>query len=94
MQSVIVYRNPLEAAIWESLMGGGGVVFFAVLLIGLVGVLTYVGIEKMHARAYRRWRATGRPYRCIATLYLHVGKISIGVSLLTAAVMHYWYVYG
>jgi uncharacterized integral membrane protein len=39
MQSIIVYRNPMEAAFWESMSGGamfpimvGIVVFFAVFL--------------------------------------------------------------
>ncbi len=40
MQSIIVYRNPLEAAAWEMLMTGEGfvpifagiIVFFAILL--------------------------------------------------------------
>lgn len=39
MQSIIVYRNPLEAALWEGLMSGsffpvivGIVVFFALFL--------------------------------------------------------------
>ena len=40
MQSIIVYRNPLEAMLWEGLMSGaffpvivGVVVFFVVFLI-------------------------------------------------------------
>jgi len=39
MQSIIVYRNPMEAAFWETMSGGevfpilvGVVVFFAVFL--------------------------------------------------------------
>lgn len=39
MQSIIVYRNPLEAAMWETIMSGsffpvivGVIVFFAVFI--------------------------------------------------------------
>ena len=34
MQSVIVYRNPLEAAMWDFLMGGN-------LFIGIAGVVVF-----------------------------------------------------
>lgn len=37
IQSVIVYRNPMEAALWELLMSGG---FFAVI----VGVIAFFAV--------------------------------------------------
>jgi hypothetical protein len=55
MQSVIVYRNPAEAAFWEMLSSGaafpviaGIVVFFAVFLV----IQAYV-VEKIFGRLYR-----------------------------------------
>lgn len=93
MQTVIVYRNPLEAAIWESLMDGGWGIMLAVFAIALVGVLTYTTIERVHRNAYRKWRCVGKPYRNVAFLYLHVGKVSITVAAIFAVILHYWYVY-
>ena len=93
MQSVIVYRNPLEAMIWESMMNGGALVFIIVMGIALLGVATYAGIERLHHNAYRKWRYSQRPYGFVATLYIHNGKISIAVSVLAALALHLWYLH-
>lgn len=94
MQSIIVYRNPLEAAFWDSMMNGGFVVVLAVMAAALVSVGVYVQIEKLHQHAYVKWRYTGRSYKAIATLYLHVGKISIACSLLFLYTLHLWNIHG
>lgn len=79
MQSIIVYRNPLEAAIWESMMGGGALIFILVMGIALVGVCTYAAIE----RAFNRNR--------LSLVYQYNGAISIAVSVLLALALHFWY---
>ena len=94
MQSVIVYHNPLEAAIWDSLMNGGWVVVFAFIVATLVGVGVYAQIEKLHRRAYRSWQWSSKKYNAIATLYQHNGKISIAAGLLALFAMHLWNMYG
>lgn len=35
MQSVIIYRNPLEAAFWESMMNSEASIFFFVIGVGI-----------------------------------------------------------
>lgn len=64
MQEVIVYRNPLEAAIWQTVMNGeffvvavGLVAFFLVFLAihGLVG--KYFGWMKQQKTVY--WQLAG-----------------------------------
>ena len=56
MQEIIVYRNPMEAAVWQAMSGGqlfpiivGVVVFFAVFLA--VNSL----MERFAPRKYRAW---------------------------------------
>lgn len=58
MQSIIVYRNPLEAAFWESMSGGqlfpimvGIVAFFAVFLLA----------QKLIVDRFYRWGNNGTP---------------------------------
>lgn len=94
MQSVIVYRNPLEAAIWESLMNGGFIIVAAFIVAALIGVAVYAQIERLHHRAYRSWQWSSKKYGAIATLYLHNGKISIAAGLLALFAMHLWNMYG
>lgn len=101
MDSVIVYRNPLEAMIWESLMNGGAGPFFAIVLCALAGVLTYAAIERIGRDHWRQRRLTHTygtthkvPNGIALWMVRHNGKISIAVSLLSAAAMHHWYVYG
>lgn len=64
MQEVIVYRNPLEAAIWHALSQGNGLlVFISVIFLGFVWAFAYVIIDKLmliYSRHYRRGPFTTR----------------------------------
>lgn len=85
MDSVIVYRNPLEAMMWESIFNGGGWVFLAVAIAGGIGAFVYAQIDK-HT-SWSRTRYTGRG-RARSFLGEHNGKISIAVAVLALYLMH------
>ena len=53
MQEIIVYRNPLEAAFWNSMSNGGALIFLIVLMIGVFWVFVYLLTEK-NARAFNK----------------------------------------
>jgi hypothetical protein len=74
-QSIIVYRNPLEAAIWESGLVG------PFILSGLVFVLVFAGIVKLAGRhaMYRskrttiiQWIAAIVAFAIAATVFVHI----------------------
>ena len=91
MQEVIIYRNPLEAAIWSSLMNGGFVVVLVFILAALVGVGVYTQIERLVSRSRRRYGyTTARTMGWTVTDFLsrHNGKISIAVSLISLYLVH------
>lgn len=52
MQSIIVYRNPLEAMIWGQLMEGGIglVIIVAAILSVLAAIAVNAVLEKTHPR--------------------------------------------
>ena len=91
MQSIIVYRNPLEAAIWEGLMSGSAVwpvmvsiaVFFAVFLAVNKLIVDYW---------FRNWLNSSYKgsYRQRASLLKVAGNINLAVSAL-AGVFVVWY---
>lgn len=98
MQTVIVYRNPLEAAFWETMMNGGFFVFGAVVLIAVLGVMTYLGIDKLVSSEWRRarqysWATQKRsnvPSSFVLWLSRHNGKISITASIVFGIAMFYY----
>jgi len=47
MQEIIIYRNPAEAAFWNSMSNGGAVVFLAVIALGIFWALAYSLTEKV-----------------------------------------------
>lgn len=50
MTEIIMYRNPLEAAVWGALMNGDGsgvMIFLFVLAMGLLWAGVYVGYERV-----------------------------------------------
>lgn len=57
-QSIIVYRNPLEAAIWESLSASTYVfpVFMAVLTYIVVIIVTHGVVEKLVRKIVSNWQ--------------------------------------
>jgi hypothetical protein len=55
MTEIIVYRTPLEAAIWHSFMDGGAIVWLVIMALGLLWAGTYVGYERL-VRSYAMYR--------------------------------------
>lgn len=86
MESIIVYRNPLEALIWDSLMNGGFWVVIAFFLAAGAGVAVYGLIEKLVYGPYA-WGKFNK-FDARLMLYMHKGKISIAVSVLVLYLFH------
>lgn len=59
MESIIVYRNPVEAAFWDIMLNGGGLqVFLVVIALGVQFVVLHSLIEKiLHKTTKLGWRA-------------------------------------
>ena len=90
-QSVIVYRNPLEQMFWESMLGGGAIVFFVIIGAAILGVLTYVWLDKIIANERRvaRYSLPSKArYGTAMFLIRHQGTIAIGVSVLSLILAH------
>lgn len=69
MQSIIVYRNPLEAMLWESIMTGG---FLAFMIPAVLGIIVARMLDRPLQKRYN-WRTKRNPnmkhyiqYACIA----------------------------
>lgn len=73
--SIIVYRNPLEYYIWESMFNGGFIVFLFVIVTALFGVWVYSWLEKLDRRSF---------------FNIHKGKISLGFAALVLS-YGFWY---
>lgn len=70
MQEVIVYRNPLEAALWNTLMSGE---FFPVV----VGVVVFfVVFLALNAAFCKRWGSWGKGASTRTNIALAVGALS------------------
>ena len=52
-QSIIVYRNPLEAAMWEGIMSGGFPVILFMILMLVISVMLFIGYEWVCRRSFR-----------------------------------------
>lgn len=76
MQSIIVYRNPLEAAMWETIMSGS---FFPVI----VGVIAFFAVF-ITANAYIVERYFAWPDRKVPT------NVALAVSVLIS-IFGTWY---
>ena len=92
MQSIIVYRNPLEAAMWEGIMSSGALwpvmvgvaVFFAVFLIADRFII------KSWFNSWRLGRLLKIPYAKWDTVCKVATNVSLAVSAL-AGVFVVWY---
>lgn len=61
MQEIIVYRNPMEAAFWNSMSNGGAPIFFTAILLGIFWAVVYTIAEKLYDRlTIRSDREIGR----------------------------------
>ena len=82
-----MYRNPLEAAVWQSLMSpDGGAIFLAVIALGVMWALTYVLLEKA-------WMAYAR--NCVhypnrPGWIRNLTWTTSGIILLVAVALHLW----
>jgi hypothetical protein len=65
MQEVIVYRNPMEAAMWQLVTSGE---FFPVIVGVIVFFAVFLTANSVCARIWGQWgqAATYRTYACIA----------------------------
>ena len=70
MQEIIVYRNPLEAAMWNSFMNGD---FFPVM----VGIAVFFAVFlASHAVACKIWGSRGDRGHWVARGSLAVGAVA------------------
>jgi hypothetical protein len=83
MQSIVVYRNPLEAAIWEGLMGGGWMFIVVLIVATLAGVWVYTAIEASYRRHRHTYTFSSKktPNTWFYTVYRHNGKIATAVTI-------------
>ena len=58
MQEVIVYRNPLEAAVWHSLSSNGEIIFPMIAGV-VVFCVVFAVAQNMLSRIYGSWGRTG-----------------------------------
>lgn len=69
MQEIIVYRNPLEAALWSSVMDGS---FFPVI----VGVVAFFCVFLAVNRVINNGRSLGKNVKRNTNIALGVGVLS------------------
>jgi hypothetical protein len=53
-QTIIMYRNPLEQAMWESVMSGGGQ-FVPIVTGGVVFLMVVIGMSVAFDHIYGAW---------------------------------------
>lgn len=80
MQSIIVYRNPLEAMIWGKLMEGG--FGLAILAAAILSVLAAVAVNAALAKTHPRTRYSNKARALVvivaAIVFAATVKILIG----------------
>lgn len=80
MQSIIVYRNPLEAMIWGQLMEGG--FGLAILAAGVLSVLAAVAanaaLAKLHPRTRYFNKARALVLIVVVVVFAATVKVLIG----------------
>ena len=69
MQEIIVYRNPLEAALWSAIMDGS---FFPVI----VGVVAFFCVFLAVNRVLNKGRSWGKNVKRNTNIALGVGALS------------------
>lgn len=69
MQSIIVYRNPLEAAMWEGIMSGS---FFPVILGVVVFFCAFLAMNQLLNKGRTYGKFVGRN----ANIALAVGAVA------------------
>lgn len=75
MQSVIVYRNPLEAMMWEGLMNGS---FFPVI----VGVVVFFCVFLLFNKILNKGRIIGKTVARNTNISLQVGAAAGIASII------------
>lgn len=83
MQEVIVYRSPMEAALWHAADNGGAALFVVVIVLALVWAVAYCAaakfVEVYGTRTYFYSRRNGYEL-----------TFAWVVTLATAAAMWFW----
>ena len=74
MQSIIVYRNPLEAAMWETIMSGS---FFPVIVGVVVFFAVFLAANTFIVERYARWDK-----RKVATNFNLAASALIGIFVI------------
>ena len=69
MQEIIVYRNPLEAALWSAIMDGS-------FLAALVGVAAFFCVFLAVNRVLNKGRSWGKNVKRNTNIALGVGVLS------------------
>lgn len=75
MQSVIVYRNPLEAMMWEGLMNGS---FFPII----VGVVVFFCVFLLLNKILNKGRVIGKTVARNTNISLFIGAVAGVASII------------
>lgn len=88
MQQVIVYRNPLEAAMWNALGNDGAFLLFGIIiLLAALWVVTYLAVDWFRMRVLRSTTYYGRS----RTAEAWVASL---VTIAAAAGLHLYNIHG
>lgn len=74
MQSIIVYRNPLEAAMWEGMSNGNLFPFIVASFVCVFAVMIYSSIEQKIYRKLNK-RNTSNTGVVIAAAISYIGTV-------------------
>lgn len=74
--SIIVYRNPLEKAMWESLSGDGGVVFVVFMVSFVVSITVLMALKNLYYKVNKK----RQPFNS------NINTVIIGASIVLAAI--------
>lgn len=80
MQSIIVYRNPLEAMIWGQLMEGGfGLAILAAAILSVIAAIAVnAALEKTHPRT--RYSNKARALVVIVAVAVFAATVKVLIS--------------
>lgn len=78
MQEVIMYRNPIEAAVWSAIMNGS---FLPVIAGVLVFFIVFVGFE----RVLNKGRNFGKNVRINTNIALILGTVCSFITMFWMA---------
>jgi hypothetical protein len=74
MQSIIVYRNPLEAAMWEGFMSGS---FFPIIVGVIVFFAVFLAANRFIVERYWGWNSRDVPTYVALAISAAIGIATI-----------------